>query len=412
MPRFLAHFQSRTYRGKVLGLMSDTPANTGLSFGPLDREKAFHKYPRIQLGILKYLINEILFSFFTGTATFLLIMLLMQAIRLMEFIIVHQVGMADVGRIVAALGLSFLPLAMPIAYLFAVLLGISRANSEGEIIALQVSGIRIRDIFLPVLGFGFVMAGICLYLSLYSVPIGNRRFELLITKLGQEKVMSSLKPGVFVEGFYGLTILAEQTIPVKNELKKIFIFDKREENHPLAITAQAGLLRLNEERGVLTLRLSDGSIHMQNETDETIQQKINFDVYDINLDVGKTGEAWRPYSPPSYNYDELKQKIAEAAHDPPQHRQLLVEFHRRFSMSFACVVFAALGFFIGILSQKGVTSAAIVLCLLVATAYWLTYVAANALAVQGKVAPWLGIWAPNFAFLFFSWLAYKRSRAR
>ncbi len=77
-------------------------------------------------------------------------MLFLQAIRLMEFVVVHQVGMADVGRIVAALGLSFVPLAMPIAYLFAVLLGVSRANSEGEILALQVSGIRIRDVFFPV----------------------------------------------------------------------------------------------------------------------------------------------------------------------------------------------------------------------------------------------------------------------
>lgn len=398
--------------GQNTGMGTGTGGRAEATFPPLNRETAFSPYPRVSIGLLKYLSHEIFGSFVTGTTTFLLIMLLLQAIRLMEFIVVHQVGMADVGRIVGALGLSFIPLAMPIAYLFAVLLGISRANSEGEIIALQVSGIRMRDIFLPVLGFGIIIAAVCCYLSLFSVPIGNRRFELLITKLGQEKVMSSLKAGVFVEGFYGLTILAEQTIPVKNELKKVFIFDKREEDHPLAITAKAGLLRVNEERGVLTLRLSDGAIHMQNQRDDSIQQKINFDVYDINLDVGRPGEAWRPYSPPSYNHQELKAKLAETIHDPPQHRQLLVEYHRRFSMSFACVVFAALGFFIGILSQKGVRSAAIVLCLLVATAYWLCYVAANALAVQGKVEPWLGIWVPNFAFLFFSWLAYRRSRAR
>ncbi len=364
--------------------------------------------PLFSWHLTKYLSREVLFSFLSGTTIFLLIMLMFQAVRLMEFVVMHQVALADVGRLCFYLGLSFLPLAMPIAFLFAVLMGISRANSEGEILALQVTGISLRQIFAPVAAFSFFISLICLYLSLYTVPQGNRLFELLYTRLGNERVIAALKPGVFTESFYGLVLLTEHIVPLKNELKQVFIYDNRDDTHPLAITAAAGILKSQPEKGMLTLRLTKGSIHVENTQVEGVQQKIDFDVYDINLELGEQGEAWRAYSPPSYNFPQLRQRITETIPDPPQHRQLLVEYHRRFSMAFSCVVFGALGFFIGILSQRGIRSSAIMLCMGVAVGYWTFYIGANALAVSGWIPPWLGIWLPNFIFLGVARFCYRR----
>jgi len=358
--------------------------------------------------LTKYVYKEVLFSFIAGTSIFLLIMLMFQVIRLSEFVVEHHVAIQDVGRLSLYLMLSFLPLAVPVAFLFAVLMGISRANSEGEILALQVNGISLGQIFAPLAGFSVLVSSVCLYTSLYTVPRGNRAFELLITKLGNERVMAALKPGVFMEGFYGLVLFAEQIIPIKNEMKRIFIYDERDEGHPLAITAQAGLLKTEQEKGYLTLRLTNGAIHVEKKQAAGIQQKIEFDVYDINLELAPTGDNWRAYSPPSFNYEQLKHRIQETLHDPPQHRQLQVELHRRFSLSFACIVFAALGFFIGTNSQRGVRSAAILLCLLVALVYWISYLAANALAVEGWLIPWFGIWLPNALFLGVAYWSYRR----
>src|SRR4051794_20138915 len=91
--------------------------------------------------LTKYVAREVLFTFFVGTGIFLLIMLSFQAIRLAEFVVVHQVAIKDVARLSFFMMTSFVSLAVPIAFLFAVLMGISRANSEGEILALQVNGL-------------------------------------------------------------------------------------------------------------------------------------------------------------------------------------------------------------------------------------------------------------------------------
>lgn len=366
------------------------------------------RYRVFTFQLTQYLFREVGMGFLSGTTLFLLIMLMFQAIRLSDFIVVHQVSLFDVGRLSIYLMLSFLPIAVPVAFLFSVIMGISRANSEGEILALQTTGIGLWQIFAPVGIFATAVSFVCLYTALYTVPSGNRAFELLITKLGNERVMSTLKPGVFVEGFFGLTLFAERLVPERNEMSRVFIYDEREGGHPMAITASAGILRTRLEEGALTLRLIDGTIHVDRKLIDPVLQKIDFKVYDINLEMAASGDGWRAYSPPSYDYPQLLQKISETEPDPPTHRQLLVELHRRFSLSFGCLVFAALGFSLGLSSQRGVRSTSVLICLLVGVVYWLSYLAANAFAAAGKVPPWLGIWIPNLVFTSLALVLYRR----
>jgi lipopolysaccharide export system permease protein len=238
-------------------------------------------------------------------------------------------------------------------------------------------------------------------------PLANF-WEGLQSRLGNEKIISSLKPGVFNEGFFGLTMLAEHVIPLKSEMENIFVYDRRDETRPLVITARMGMLKNNLDKGILTLRLSEGAIHTESADDETIQQKINFDVYDINLDVGFSPEGWAHLSPPSYTYPQLMERIHQTVLDPPEHRIFLVELHRRVSMAFSCTVFAALGFFIGILSHRGMRGQVVVICLLVTLGYWLSYLFLNAYVLAGSLAPWFGIWLPNFMFLGVAYNCYRR----
>jgi lipopolysaccharide export system permease protein len=359
--------------------------------------------------LIKYLAVEVFFSFIIGTGIFLLILLLFQFIRLSDFVVVHQVGLKDVGKLSVYMILSFFPIAIPIAFLFAVLMGISRSNSDGEIIAMQANGISIHQIFAPLAAFSVLVSLVSLYTGLFTVPRANRAFELLITRLENERVMAGMKPGVFQEGFLGLVLFAEHIVPVKNEMKRVFIYDERDEGHPLAITAQAGVLRSVPETGIVTLRLSNGSIYVDKRKAEGVQQKIDFEVYDINLDMGVHGGSWREPSPPSHTLYDLQRRLKETEKDIPENRKLKVEFHRRFSMAFSCLVFAGLGFFIGIRSQKGIRSTAIILCILVGLVYWLAIVGSNAMALTGWVAPWLGVWAPNFFFTGVAYWLFRRS---
>ena len=76
-------------------------------------------------------------------------------------------------------------------------------------------------------------------------------------------------------------------------------------------------------------------------------------------------------------------------------------------------LFGLLGFVIGTVSQRGVRSTAVVLCLVVGLIYWLAYIGANALALSGWILPWMGVWAPNFIFgALGAWLFIRQSSLR
>lgn len=362
--------------------------------------------------LFKYAFKEIGFSFIFGSLIFLFIMLMFQVIRLSEFAVEHQVSLVDLWTIARSLLLSFTPIALPVSFLFCVLLGVSRANSDGEMIGFQAQGISLVSVFVPFCVLSLGLSFFVLYLSFYTVPKGNREFELMIEKVGNEKAMSALKPGVFLDGFFGLVLFAEQIVPVKNELKNVFIFDDREPENPLAITADSGLLQREASNGFLTLRLNQGTIYCEKKYEAPYQQKVNFDVYDINLKLKEAGNSWRAYSLPSYNYDQLIEQLRGVIPDPAHRRNVETEVHRRFSLSFSCLIFSALGFFIGILSHKGIRSTAVLICLLVALVYWLAYIVATGLASESRWPVSLLVWIPNLIFLIVSYLCYRKYRYR
>lgn len=358
--------------------------------------------------ISKYIYREVFAGFVMGTAGFLLILLMFQAVRLSEWVIDYKVGVLNVAAISGYMMLSFVGIAVPVAFLFAVLLGISRANSEGEILAMQAGGISLGQLYRPILAFSIVLTFICLLTSLFWAPRGNRGFELLFTRISSEKILQEIKPGVFNSGFLGLVLYVEQISPVQKELRRVFIYDERDPEHPLAITAQAGLLQSHYDQGQLTLRLSDGAVYVDKKRAGGIQQKIKFQVYDINLTFDKGGGAERDYSLPSLDLWQILSRLKHPESSPWGSRHLMVELHRRLSLAFACIVFGALGFFIATLSIKGLRSSSIVICLFVGLIYWLSYLAANALASGGWILPWVGIWMPNVLFSLVPIYCYRK----
>lgn len=345
--------------------------------------------------VAKLFSREILGSFVLGTAIFLFIMLMFQAIRLSEFLVVHQAPFHEIVKMSVSLLLSFIPIAVPVAFLFSVLMGVSRANSEGEILALQVSGFSPARVFAPLFLFSLFVAAGCAYLSMYLVPRANRSFELRIGRIDSERVMANIKPGVFIHGFYGLTMFCEEVNTSHHKMKRVFIYDNRESTSPLTITAQEGRLEEYGDRGGRTLRLRDGFIFVERPWSDGNQQVISFEVYDINLEMGDASPYWRDYSAPSFTFPQLKKRIAELSGDPLTVRRLQIELHRRLSISVSIIVFALMGFAMGCRSQRGVRSGAIVLCLLVGVFYWLAFLASTALSVTGWAVPQIGIWIPN-----------------
>ena len=87
-----------------------------------------------------------------------------------------------------------------------------------------------------------------------------------------------------------------------------------------------------------------------------------------------------------------------AAADPVQARWYLIEFHRRFALPFACLVFTFAGLPLGVSTTRSSKSMGMILSLLLMLVYYLAFVGGTRIAGNAQFSPLLAAWLPNAVF--------------
>lgn len=82
--------------------------------------------------------------------------------------------------------------------------------------------------------------------------------------------------------------------------------------------------------------------------------------------------------------------------------QYRVEIHKKYAISFACVVFVLFGVPVALRFARGGVGMAIGVSVLVFAIYWAGLIGGERLADRGRMHPFLAMWAPNLVFLALS----------
>jgi lipopolysaccharide export system permease protein len=359
---------------------------------------------------VRYIFFETLPAFLMGVMIFVGILLMFQSLRLTDFVLGHGVCIKTVGEIMLYLSVSFLPVILPMSLLFSVLLTYNRLSNDSEIVAFKALGLSMAQLTIPAIVLSLAATLMSAQTSFYLGPWGNRKFEVLINDLSRQKVGAAIKEGVFSQGFFDLVVYANKIDSKSGKLNDVFIFDEREARAPITIIAKEGQIVQESTSAGLSalLRLADGNIHR---TQEDTYTKVDFTTYDINL--------FNPYemsekrkTPPSMTLDELAAELKNPQHDTKQIRKLQVEYHRRWSLSAACLIFALLGVGLGtVTNRRASRGGGFVLCLGALIAYWVCYVSAESAARNGWLPASVSLWLVNALFLFFALRTLKQSWA-
>jgi lipopolysaccharide export system permease protein len=354
----------------------------------------------------QYIFFEMLPSLLVGVSVFIFILLMAQALRYTEFVLIHGVGVGVVAKIIMYLSISFLPALLPMSLLFAVIMTYGRLSSDSEMVALKASGLNMFSIGLPAVLLAAVVSLVSAQTSFHLAPWGNRQFELLITKVGQTKAGTTIREGTFSEGFFDKVVYANKVESKTGMLNDVFIYDELAGDLPLTIVAKRGqIIQDPNVTNSVLIRLYDGDIHRKGEA----HTKIKFDSYDLKIMDEVINES-REKSSPSLTIDEISQKLAAGKLSEDETRTLKSEFHKRWAVSLVCLVFGLLGVGLGTnTNRRNQKSGGLVLSLGVIVAYWILYVTAEGLARGGQVPPALAIWTPNVLFAVFAVWTLKKN---
>lgn len=347
--------------------------------------------------IFSYLLSEIVPSFLLGVFIFICVLLMFQALRLTEFLLVHGIRWTLLVKIMGYMSISFLPMLLPMSLLFAVLLTYNRFSMDSEIIAFKSCGVNTGSIAMPAIVFAFLVTIISSQTSFYLAPWGNRQFEVLIHRLSSTKAAASIKEGTFSEGFFDLVVYANKVDSQTGQLADLFIYDEKNPEAPLTIIALEGQIIPDETvpgHSVL-LRLFKGQIHRKAET-HTV---INFDSYDVLLNNPiKLQEKQKTSS--SLNLTELQLLRNNSQFTQAQRKEYDIEFHKRGALAAACLNFSLLGLAFGIVTnRRSGKSSGFILSIGFIILYWILYLTFESLVRSNHISLEIGLWLPNIIFL-------------
>lgn len=350
-----------------------------------------------------YIFWEVLQVFFIGLMVFLIILLMDKILRLIEMIVARGLDPSQILKLLMFIAPSFLVFTIPIALLLGTLLAFGRLSSDNEITAFKASGVSLYQLFLPVFLLSIAACLVTTFLVFYALPWGNRGFKATLYMIAQTKADVEIQERVFNDAFDGLVVYVDQ-LPIEGKkMEGILIYDEREKGKFNTIFAKEGFLISNPKSQEVVLRLVNGDVH-RSEPKTNTYQRIQFDTYDLKLEIGKTLAAiGNKLKDHEMSIDEIKEKIQKMRSAGEDTTSQQVELHKRYAIPFACIVFALIGVPLGIQPRRSGRSHGFIFSILILLGYYVSLVASEMLALRRVMPAALASWTPN---LFFGCLGF------
>ena len=290
---------------------------------------------------------------------------------------------------------------IPMAMLVGILMGMGRLSGDRETVAMQACGISISRILAPVMVLATMGAAVTCYILVVSLPDANQAFRDLSYTTIANRAEGEVRPRVFHDDFPNVMLYAQEVALDGSGWAQVFLADTSKADQPTVYLAERGRVAIDRENRTIDVVLEHGTGHR---SDPSVPGE--YEVHDFEeLVIGLNAETAFPRSGPQRGLAELTipqleteaatmASMGQSAHQPIMH------IHRKFSIPFACLVFALLGVGFGVTTRKDGRLASFALGIGVIFAYYVVMYTSEAMAKGQLVSPHLAMWIPNILLGF------------
>ncbi|MBZ0264557.1 LptF/LptG family permease [bacterium] len=366
------------------------------------------------------IVREHIAPFFFSIALIMLLFTLNLAFRMLGRI----VGQGLEPMIIAEfffLNLAWIiTLAVPMGVLLACLMAFGRFAGDLEVVAMKASGISLLRMIRPVLITSFFVAAFSLYFQDQILPDMNHRNKLLTQSIRQKRPHIALREGIFTRDLPDQTILVKEKNEDSDILKQITIFDESNPKQPTTVVADSGRLAYIDTLGMYRFKLFSGEIHQMKRDDPETYEVLQFREAIFRFDSksqllnrreeGYRGDRELGLAGLQARIDNLK-KREERPNNLKMINKYKVEYHKKFTISIAAIVFVFIGAPLGVRLHRGGLGVSGGLSVFFFLLYWSFLIAGEDLADREILSPWLAMWLPNILLfvlgIFLVWRELK-----
>ncbi len=372
----------------------------------------------------RYLAAHFIPPFVLGLLFFVTFLITFYMFRILSLIVNKGVDFLTVIQMVINLGMTFTPLAVPLAAFFATIYSMNKLSEDSEIIAMRSFGMTKFRIYTPFLIISLVSA-LTIH-SLYSVfiPKANATFKNTILRLTSAGMLSSIKSGHFFTDIPNATLFSFDVSEDGNGFKNVFLhLSDRVKNQQRIIFAKTGTLikiyaddwhppglRMHLNKGNIVRIADDGS-----EVEKILFKEYDFPILNANFSTQFLDKDSMKTNAELIASIALKNIAVIKARGTSDFLNLKknmigsqIELYSRYMVFPQIVLFILLGFSLGMKRGRGPSGGNSTRAILILLSHFILYFVGISISKSGKLDPWIASFLPSIVLMIVSIYYYKK----
>jgi lipopolysaccharide export system permease protein len=361
--------------------------------------------------VSRSLLREMLPSLVLAAGVTTFILLIRALFVLADLFISHDVP-ARMALELLLLGVpNIVALTLPIGALFAVMMTAGRWASDSELVAMQACGVPLRRVARPLVLAAGVVCVIDLVTTLGIMPSANAKLSETTRRIALSAANAAIEQRVFAEDFPGQLLYVDKIDRHTGQWHGVLLFDSTSPGQETLITANTGDLVTDPRDGTAWLNLRDTTTHVLHPDEPESYSKSDNNELRIRLrqpPVGHTGQLRLGVRETSTG--ELLARVHDAhGKDSEAVREALVELHKRVAIPAAAMVFALVGFPLGMRNRRGGKGFGLTVSVMLVVLYYILLNNGELLATTGQVPVVVGVWLPNIVIIVLGLVLLRRA---
>ena len=154
---------------------------------------------------------------------------------------------------------TFVPMALPIAVLFASIMTMGNFGEKYELVAMKAGGISIRRVMMPMLMVVTLLTGVAFVFANNVMPSAMLHYRMTLYDITRKKPAVNIRPGEYYKEIEGYVIRVGSKAPDGCTLEDVIIYDHSQgPSESNVIVARSGVMQSTMDNRYLLFTLTDG----------------------------------------------------------------------------------------------------------------------------------------------------------
>lgn len=348
--------------------------------------------------------------------------------------------------------LTLIPIALPLSVLLASIMLVGGMAERSELTALNALGQPFLYMFRPLLIFAFFISIVSFLVSNFAIPYSNLKTTSLMYDIIKKKLNINIQEKTFFSEIEGYSIRVEKK-NIDGSMSNVLIYDYTDKKGVNKVfTSEKANMKTFENEMAFSIELINGSSFTLDKNEKNSSSISDFKKYTLYLDLSSF-EMERSSSDrfsnraKTMNINELRvgidslsseiqrleSKILELTKRSNSHEKsnnnfefekyektknsllaynnqqsalikkinkFYVEFHRKFTLAFACIIMMIIGAPIGAIIKKGGFGLPVIFSIILFITYHVISITGEKMVKKDVLSPLIGMWSSSFIMMF------------